>query len=222
MTTIIVYNIVDPKTHNARIGMLADTRMSGSWGYPAKKLKYLAKREIIAGFAGKVSDLSVAWASDLEEIPDKIPDAVIVAVTAGGVLHLSEGGPLVEPIHGAWDYYAVGSGSGYAMGALRAGASMEQAIKIAASMDEFTSGPYIRMEFVPTGVIMEELNDEGIKASLGPVQTDQPLLPFGGSDLSIPSPRSVSISSVQAARKHNPHGSVSSAGWIVEDFRRLD
>ena len=40
-------------------------------------------------------------------------------------------------------FYGVGSGSGYAIGALHAGATVEQALTIAAMNDAFTSAPFI-------------------------------------------------------------------------------
>jgi len=43
-------------------------------------------------------------------------------------------------------FYGVGSGSGYAIGALHAGASVEQALSIAAKNDAFTSAPFIYFE----------------------------------------------------------------------------
>lgn len=39
-------------------------------------------------------------------------------------------------------YYGIGSGSDYAVGALHAGADMEEALKIAARLDAFTSPPF--------------------------------------------------------------------------------
>jgi len=43
-------------------------------------------------------------------------------------------------------FYGVGSGSGYAIGALHAGATVEQALSIAAKNDAFTSAPFIYFE----------------------------------------------------------------------------
>ena len=43
-------------------------------------------------------------------------------------------------------FYGVGSGSSYAIGALHAGASIEQALTIAAKNDAFTSAPFIYIE----------------------------------------------------------------------------
>ena len=43
-------------------------------------------------------------------------------------------------------FYGVGSGSGYAIGALNAGATVEQALTIAAKNDAFTSAPFIYFE----------------------------------------------------------------------------
>jgi ATP-dependent protease HslVU (ClpYQ) peptidase subunit len=43
-------------------------------------------------------------------------------------------------------FYGVGSGSGYAIGALHAGAIVEQALSIAAKNDAFTSAPFIYIE----------------------------------------------------------------------------
>ena len=43
-------------------------------------------------------------------------------------------------------FYGVGSGSSYAIGALHAGATVEQALMIAAKNDAFTSAPFIYIE----------------------------------------------------------------------------
>ena len=43
-------------------------------------------------------------------------------------------------------FYGVGSGSSYAIGALHAGASIEQALSIASLNDAFTSAPFIYIE----------------------------------------------------------------------------
>jgi ATP-dependent protease HslVU (ClpYQ) peptidase subunit len=40
-------------------------------------------------------------------------------------------------------FYGVGSGSGYAIGALSAGATIEKALEISADNDAYTSGPFI-------------------------------------------------------------------------------
>jgi len=40
-------------------------------------------------------------------------------------------------------FYGVGSGSNYAIGALHAGASVEQALEIASNNDAYTSAPFI-------------------------------------------------------------------------------
>ena len=42
--------------------------------------------------------------------------------------------------------YGVGNGSAYALGALHAGASILQSLEIAASLDAYTSGPFIEVE----------------------------------------------------------------------------
>ena len=43
-------------------------------------------------------------------------------------------------------FYGVGSGSAYAIGALNVGATVEQALTIAAKNDAFTSAPFIYLE----------------------------------------------------------------------------
>lgn len=43
-------------------------------------------------------------------------------------------------------YYGVGSGSSYAIGALAAGATIEEALKIAAKYDAYTSAPFMYLE----------------------------------------------------------------------------
>ena len=42
--------------------------------------------------------------------------------------------------------YGVGNGAAYALGALHAGASILESLKIAASLDAYTSGPFIEVE----------------------------------------------------------------------------
>lgn len=43
-------------------------------------------------------------------------------------------------------YYGVGNGAAYALGALHAGASVLDALSIAASLDVYTSGPFLQLE----------------------------------------------------------------------------
>lgn len=43
-------------------------------------------------------------------------------------------------------YYGVGNGSSYALGALHAGASVLDALEIAARLDAYTSGPFMTLE----------------------------------------------------------------------------
>jgi len=43
-------------------------------------------------------------------------------------------------------FYGVGNGSSYALGALHAGASIKEALEISASLDVYTSGPFIEIE----------------------------------------------------------------------------
>jgi len=43
-------------------------------------------------------------------------------------------------------FYGVGSGSPYAIGALEAGATVEQALEIAAKNDAYTSQPFLYFE----------------------------------------------------------------------------
>jgi ATP-dependent protease HslVU (ClpYQ) peptidase subunit len=43
-------------------------------------------------------------------------------------------------------FYGVGNGSGYALGALHAGANIQEALKIAEDLDVYTSGPFLILE----------------------------------------------------------------------------
>lgn len=173
MTTVIAYNLeVDGRR---KIGMLADTRISNSWGYPAKKLWYFEDKAAIVGSAGLPSEFGVTIMSRLETLPTKMDNSVILKVDAYGNLDLLEGTAWCSLLYGPWDYYAIGSGAGYAMAAIKAGADDLKAIKIAASMDEHTGGPWHRMEFIEEGkVTFEEIPTEGPD----PTQTSQLRLPF--------------------------------------------
>lgn len=65
----------------------------------------------------------------------------VLVVTPEGEAYLAHDGLLFSGPLSA-DYFAIGSGSTYAMGALEAGATAFTAVRIAARLDPWTSGPY--------------------------------------------------------------------------------
>ena len=136
MTTIAYRDgiICGDRTLNSRSGF------SGA----VRKITMHEETGLLAGYAG------AAWAGTLfldavEHSKDPISDlwlpqdSIGMLVTPKGVITLVQ-----EDVFMVLEdtYYAIGSGAGYAMAAMKAGAGAIDAVMIAASIDPYTKGPF--------------------------------------------------------------------------------
>ena len=133
--------------------MGADTMVfSDSKGmmYPASKLRRLGKKGIV-GAAGDGGDCVrfMDWAATGFD-PKKKPkfstgageedESILLLLNEEGIHLMATSDPYPELI--AKDYYAIGSGGKAAMGALAHGASIDEALEIASSIDPYTRPPF--------------------------------------------------------------------------------
>lgn len=121
-----------------RNGMAADRRISGT-GSAFKTAKLHRIRGSIIGYCGNPEQAMrfIEWRRNPDAKPSfSEPDFEALELTAGGDL-LWWGSEMV-PLTIDDDHYAIGSGSGYALGAMAMGATPKQAIKIAADYDPGT------------------------------------------------------------------------------------
>lgn len=82
-------------------------------------------------------------ASDWQPDSDKEDVLVLLVAIAGYLVEITED---FSVLHRSDGLYAIGSGSAYAIGALEAGATPEEAIQIAARNDAMTGLPHLRLE----------------------------------------------------------------------------
>jgi 20S proteasome alpha/beta subunit len=126
-----------------REGMAADKRSTG--GAIMKVTKLFRVNGSIIGAAGNFEQILrfVEWRRNPEQRP------TFASETSLNALELMPNGKILwwgaemVPITVEDEYYAVGSGSPYALGALAMGASLKEAVKIANRWDEQT-GPQVQ------------------------------------------------------------------------------
>lgn len=115
-------------------------------------------------------------------------DFSILVVTSGGLFEVDKW-CVLEPVYEA--FYAIGSGSKIAMGAMEAGASAQKAVEIACKRDPFTALPVVTMRLKPnvkqtrTNTRMSEVRGSDAQ---------------GGEDARRPSPLAVPV------RRRRPRG----------------
>lgn len=148
-----------------RDGVLAaDSRAyGGKWkaspGEKAKMRRIAAGR--FAGCVGAISTNSVGgdqllwdWIERGAPAPvsgDIRPDSFSVLILAPDGLHLAyENMTFSGPIRS--EFYAVGSGEDFALGALAMGATAEEAVQIASRFDHHTGGEIVTMRLAPAPV----------------------------------------------------------------------
>lgn len=134
MTTIVYRDGVLAADSLATMG---DTKIHG---------RYMKIRRIgthLVGTAGSVADSEnfINWLKHGEEgdLPPKGNYSALIVDPRGRVREIENGSVLPVP-RGA-KFFAIGSGAPYAMGALYAGASAAEAVKIAAKIDTNTGLP---------------------------------------------------------------------------------
>lgn len=127
--------------------MIADSLIShGCQSYRSQKIWRLKNGDIY-GFAGNVeSGLALRdWLNsnrDPAKKPDNSDDVDALLLTSTGIQNWGTRGICIE-IHD--QSYSVGSGSAFALGALRAGATPLKAMEIASELDRATGGPFVSL-----------------------------------------------------------------------------
>lgn len=133
--------------------MAADTRAYAGFNTPLgrkTKIRRLPDGTLIGcstnqvGLGEAVMDWYAAGAD-----PDKTPEpaetkfSFLAVKPTGEAFYAFDNFLIAGPIHG--DYFAIGSGEGVAHGAMRAGASAERAVEIAAELDVWTGLPVVTL-----------------------------------------------------------------------------
>ncbi|HJV75467.1 MAG TPA: hypothetical protein VJ654_14670 [Noviherbaspirillum sp.] len=126
-----------------RSGMAADRRISDMPMFQAKKLFRVGGSLI--GVAGSMDQCLrfVEWRRNPEVRPTfaDSPSFSALELTSGG--KILWWGSEMMPVEISEEFYAIGSGAPYALGALSAGKSLKEAVKIAARWNEAT-GPEVQ------------------------------------------------------------------------------
>jgi ATP-dependent protease HslVU (ClpYQ) peptidase subunit len=86
-----------------------------------------------AGFAEKKRPKFVST-------PDKDDEAALLMVTKKGIFYMLASDPYPELVD--TNFFAIGSGGKVALGALHAGATLEEAMEIAHRVDPYTRPPF--------------------------------------------------------------------------------
>jgi hypothetical protein len=74
-----------------------------------------------------------------KNLPDEMAGQALIAKLDGSIYYYAGWKSFVGPLDG--DYFAIGSGEDYAVGAMAMGASATKAIEVASIHDVFTDGP---------------------------------------------------------------------------------
>lgn len=106
------------------------------WGAAGASWKGLAFKAWTLGKGKRPTFIKQDGDEDAEDNEVKLE----VLQLAPGGLYLWVNGDLPDPIHES--FYAIGSGSGYAIGALTMTATLEQALQVAEKWDSGTRGPF--------------------------------------------------------------------------------
>lgn len=133
MTTIAYRDGIvaaDSQTHN------------GDWKSPTPATKLLRRNGFLYAMCGDVaaSQAILAWISS-QSGPQPNGDATVIRFCAGEVMVFSAGTQFVEDAH----FRAWGSGTPVALGAMHAGCSAKDAVRIASLVDPYTGGPVVWM-----------------------------------------------------------------------------
>lgn len=128
--------------------MAADTRAYGGRYEPSPGRKAKIHRLYDGSIVGLstatigLSERYVAWlrdGADPAKMTDKI-DIRVIMVKPDGKLYVADDSPyFAGPIE--TEFYAIGSGTCYAMGAMSMGATAEEAVRVACEHDPHTAAP---------------------------------------------------------------------------------
>jgi hypothetical protein len=120
-------------------GMASDTRVTGGPMFNTTKMRRIG--DSLYGGAGDLSQIlkMFLWFENPDQAPvwKAPPEFTILQVSPRGIF-VWESEMIAIPID--TPFYAIGSGSEYAMGALAYGANLDKAIEIASMFDPGTSG----------------------------------------------------------------------------------
>jgi hypothetical protein len=128
--------------------MAADSRAYGGRGEPSPGRKVKIFRLDDGSLIGLststpgTSERFVAWLKDGAKpdiLNDKIDLRALMVRPDGGIYVIDNTPYFSGPME--CDYYAVGSGTGYAMGAMAMGATAEQAVAVACDLDPHSGAP---------------------------------------------------------------------------------
>lgn len=122
--------------------MVGDTQATGAYHSRVRKIARTPDGSLI-GACGNVDECQgiAAWlVGGSEGKPPSMSNSTVLMLRADGTIWLAEQAFRPYRVHSK--FAAIGSGSAVAMGAMEAGASALQAVKIAAKHDGGTSGPY--------------------------------------------------------------------------------
>lgn len=108
---------------------------------------------------GNIKENIHAW---IKEMAFKDPDidAMFVHKNKAGRFDIYYLDSLLYPYHCIREAHALGSGSDYAIGAMLAGASAVEAVKIAAKIDHYTDGPIYGYDMIKNCHFTPEVNYE--------------------------------------------------------------
>ena len=126
--------------------MGADTYVS--WGYNTPKI-WRSKSQGIFGCAGNNS--AIIRFERMIVGRTKRPDKLTIGRESFAALQIHNGklyiwSPAARPDVSIHPFWAIGSGGDWAVGAMRAGATLEQALQIAADLDDGTKPPFSFLE----------------------------------------------------------------------------
>ena len=120
-------------------GMASDTRVTGGPMFNTTKVRRIG--DSLYGGAGHLSQIlkMFLWFENPDQVPSwkEAPDFTILQVCPRGIF-VWESEMIAIQID--TPFYAIGSGSEYAMGALACGSGLDKAIEIASMFDPGTSG----------------------------------------------------------------------------------
>lgn len=128
---------------------IAADKRSSYHGNPTMKLTRMADGSI-CGRAGDTESTTemIAFLDGKRGAPEKTTDEVtILRAYPDGHAEMCHNKGVLFPVN--MPFFAIGSGSDYAMGAMAAGATAEQAIEIASRFDKDTGGGIDTMELTP-------------------------------------------------------------------------
>lgn len=121
--------------------LAADSQITGEnfiYGVEDRKI-FRVNKDLIATAGDSAQCLSfVDWYRDQsQDYPEKMDDLAVLVITSNGAFEYTSHKtpqPVTAP-------HSVGSGSGFAMGAMLAGASSKKAVDIASRLCKYTGGP---------------------------------------------------------------------------------